>query len=175
MPCEGYNDGTATDRSSLDRRAFHVVAGPFEARRERTAPVVTCSFDAILPMAYHVSKDRFARLVEQALASLPAPFAAHLDEVAIEVRNRPTVRELRSVGLGKRDLLLGLYQGRPRTERSVLDSGNFPDVVYVFQEDVELASDSEADLIEQVRVTVLHEIGHHYGMSEEDLDELGYG
>jgi predicted Zn-dependent protease with MMP-like domain len=126
-------------------------------------------------MAHHVSKDRFAQLVESALSSLPEPFASHLEEVPVEIRTRPTPRELRSVGLGKRDLLLGLYQGRPRTERSVLDSGNIPDVVYVFQEDIELASDSEADLIDQVRITVLHEIGHHYGMTEADLDELGYG
>ena len=126
-------------------------------------------------MAYHVSKDRFAELVEAALSSLPEPFATQLEEVAIEIRDRPTKRELRSVGLGPRDLLLGLYQGRPRTERSVTDSGNFPDVVYVFQEDVEIASDSESELVEQVRITVLHEIGHHYGMTEDELDELGYG
>jgi predicted Zn-dependent protease with MMP-like domain len=126
-------------------------------------------------MPYHVSKDRFAELVEEALSSLPDPFATQLEEIAVEIRDRPSKKELRSVGLGGRDLLLGLYHGRPRTERSVMDSGNFPDVVYVFQEDVELASDSESDLVEQVRITVLHEIGHHYGMTEEDLDELGYG
>ena len=48
-------------------------------------------------------------------------------------------------------------------------------MIYIFQEDVELVSESETDLIEQVRTTVLHELGHHFGMSEEDLDELGYG
>ncbi len=50
-----------------------------------------------------------------------------------------------------------------------------PDVIYIFQEEVELASDSEEQLVQEVRTTVLHEIGHHFGMSEEDLDELGYG
>jgi predicted Zn-dependent protease with MMP-like domain len=48
-------------------------------------------------------------------------------------------------------------------------------VIYIFQEDVELVSDSERQLIDEVRTTVLHEIGHHFGMGEGDLDELGYG
>jgi predicted Zn-dependent protease with MMP-like domain len=126
-------------------------------------------------MAHHVSKKRFAELVEQALTSVPEPFATHLEEVSVEIRDRPTRAQLRSVGLGGRDLLLGLYHGRPRTERSVMDSGNLPDIIYVFQEDVELCSDTENELVEQVRTTVLHEIGHHYGMTEDDLDELGYG
>jgi predicted Zn-dependent protease with MMP-like domain len=50
-----------------------------------------------------------------------------------------------------------------------------PNHILLFQEDIELVSDSEADLIREVRTTVLHEIGHHFGMDEEDLDELGYG
>src|SRR4051794_34999294 len=124
-------------------------------------------------MPYHVSKARFAELVEQALAELPEPFATHMEEVSIEIRTRPTRRELRSVGLDDDELLLGLYKGVPLTERSVLNSGNLPDVVYVFQEDVELVSDSESQLIDEIRTTVLHEIGHHYGMTEDDLDELG--
>jgi predicted Zn-dependent protease with MMP-like domain len=138
-----------------------------------TSPRRAASGNATMP--YHVSKARFAELVERALAELPEPFAAHLDEVPVEVRQRPTRKQLQSVGLGEDDLLLGLYQGRPLTERSVMDSGNLPDVIYVFQEDVETVSDTEADLIEEVRKTVLHELGHHYGMDEDDLDELGYG
>jgi len=109
------------------------------------------------------------------MAEVPAPFARVLEEVPIDIRTRPTRRELRSVGLGEDELLLGLYRGRPRTVRSVEDSGTMPDVIYIFQEDVELACDSEEELVRQVRTTVLHEIGHHFGMSEEDLDELGYG
>lgn len=125
-------------------------------------------------MAYHVSKQRFAELVESALADLPEPFASHLEEVSIEIRPRPTRKQLRDAGLEHDELLLGWYQGHPVTERSVELSGILPDVIYVFQEDIELVSENEADLIEQVRVTVLHEIGHHFGMDEDDLDELGY-
>jgi predicted Zn-dependent protease with MMP-like domain len=126
-------------------------------------------------MPHHVSKAKFAELVEQAAHALPKQFADAVNEVPIEIRERPSRRMLRSLGLEEDELLLGLYHGRPRTERSVEDSGRLPDVIYIFQEDVELVSESEADLIEQVRTTVLHELGHHFGMSEDDLDALGYG
>lgn len=126
-------------------------------------------------MAFRVSKPHFGRLVEQALAELPPDFAQFLEEVPIEVRDHPSAAQLQTMGLGRRELLLGLYHGRPRTQRSVEDSGRMPDVIYVFQEPIESISDSEQELVEQVRKTVLHEIGHHFGMNEEDLDELGYG
>jgi predicted Zn-dependent protease with MMP-like domain len=124
---------------------------------------------------HHVSKAHFASLVERALAGLPQPFARVLEEVPVEIRDRPTRRQLREQGLDEDELLLGLYIGHPLTERSVEDSGRFPDVIYIFQEDVELCSDSEAELVREVRTTVLHEIGHHFGMDEEELDRLGYG
>ena len=117
----------------------------------------------------------FEQLVERALAELPPRFAEFLEEVPIEIRPRPTKKQLKGVGLDEDHLLLGLYDGVPLTLRSVEQSGTRPPVIYVFQEDIELASSSEADLIRQVRTTVLHEIGHHFGMNEDDLDDLGYG
>lgn len=126
-------------------------------------------------MPFNLSKARFGELVEQALASLPQPFSQYLEELSVEVKDRSTPGQRRRLGLGPDDLLLGLYHGRPRTQRSVEDSGQLPDVVYIFQDDVERASIDEQDLVEQVRKTVLHEIGHHFGLGEADLDELGYG
>ena len=126
-------------------------------------------------MAYHVNNATFERLVERALEELPAQFAEFLEEVPLEIRRRPTRKQLERVGLDEDHLLLGLYDGIPLTMRSVEHSGVRPAVIYIFTEDVELASDSEEDLVEQVRTTVLHEIGHHFGMDEDDLDELGYG
>ena len=126
-------------------------------------------------MPYHVSKQRFSELVERALEGLPQPFADHLEEISVEIKDRPTRKQLRDLGMEEDELILGLYVGSPFTDRSVLHSGQLPDRIFIFQEDVELASDSEADLVEQVRVTVLHELGHHFGMDEDQLDELGYG
>jgi predicted Zn-dependent protease with MMP-like domain len=122
-------------------------------------------------MAYHVSKAHFSQLVERALAELPAQFAEFLEEV----RDRSTPADRKRAGVGRDGLLLGLYHGRPLTERSVEHSGVMPDVIYIFQDDVERASDSEEGLVRQVRITVLHEIGHLFGLDEDDLDELGYG
>ena len=126
-------------------------------------------------MPHHVSKAQFSALVERALDGLPQQFAAFLDEVPVEVLDRSTPKFRKSVGLGRDGLLLGLYRGRPLTQRSVEHSGAMPDVIYIFQDDVELASADEAQLIEQVRTTVLHEIGHLFGLDEQDLEELGYG
>jgi predicted Zn-dependent protease with MMP-like domain len=126
-------------------------------------------------MPCHVSKAEFEELVEQALADLPEPFARVLEEVPVEVRPRSSSAQRRKMGLDANSRLMGLYHGIPRTKRSVEHSGVMPDVIYVFQEDIELACENKEQLVEEVRKTVLHEIGHHFGMSEEDLDELGYG
>src|SRR5689334_6873692 len=126
-------------------------------------------------MPYEVTKAEFAKLVEIALADLPEPFATHLEEVPVEIHTRPSKKLLRELGLEDDELLMGLYRGVDRTRRSVEDSGRMPDVIYVFQEDHELVCDSREQLVEEVRKTVLHEIGHHFGMSEEDLERLGYG
>lgn len=126
-------------------------------------------------MAYRVSQSVFAELVERALAELPPDFARFVEEVPIEIRDHSSAEQRRRLGLGPGQLLLGLYEGRPRTRRSVQDSGVMPDVVYIFQHDIQQASNSEEELVMQVRKTVLHEIGHHFGLTEEDLDALGYG
>jgi predicted Zn-dependent protease with MMP-like domain len=128
----------------------------------------------ILAVPYQVSKAHFGELVEKAIEELPEEFARFLEEVSIEVRDRPSKEELARVGVGRNGLLLGLYVGRPRTVRSIEDSGAMPDVIFIFQDSIQYVCNSEADLVRQVRVTVLHEIGHHFGLSEEDLDRLGY-
>jgi predicted Zn-dependent protease with MMP-like domain len=126
-------------------------------------------------MSYAVSKAEFEELVESALKELPQPFSDLLEEVAVEIRDRPSPTQLRHARVPRDGLLLGLYQGRPRTRRSVEDSGTMPDVIYIFQDHLQTVAHSRDELVNQVRVTVLHEIGHHFGMSEEDLDRLGYG
>ena len=126
-------------------------------------------------MPYPVSKTRFEELVESALAELPEQFARFLEEVPVEIRPVATPQQRRAAHVPSDHLLLGLYSGRPLTHRSVEDSGRLPDCIFVFQRAIEQVSDNEQELIDQVRTTVLHEIGHHFGMDEDDLDQLGYG
>jgi predicted Zn-dependent protease with MMP-like domain len=129
----------------------------------------------MLAMPCHVSKAEFARYVEQALAELPEPFASHLEQITVEIKERPTRKQLRDLGLDDDELLFGLYQGVNLIDRSVEHSGVLPDRILIFQEDHELACDNPRQLVEEIRKTVLHEIGHHFGMDEDDLDEVGYG
>jgi len=93
---------------------------------------------------------------------VPEPFAEHLEEIAVEIVERPGPRQLKKLGTRRGDLLLGLYTGRPLTRRSVEDSGVMPDSILIFQRNIELVCNSRAELVDEVRKTVLHEIGHHF-------------
>jgi predicted Zn-dependent protease with MMP-like domain len=124
-------------------------------------------------VAHHVSSTRFAELVEKALSDIPEPFASHLEKITLEIKRRPSRKMLKEEGLEEDELLMGLYVGVPLTERHDGVEGGM-DRIYIFQEDIELCCESEDELVKEVRVTVLHEIGHYFGMDEDDLDELGY-
>lgn len=126
-------------------------------------------------MAYRVSKADFTGIVQAAIDELPQQFIEAVEDVTIEVMDRPTPRLLSRLGTKKDGLLLGLYTGVPRTHRSVEDSGRLPDSIYLFQANIESVCSTQEELIEQTRVTLLHEIGHYFGMDEDDLTELGYG
>jgi predicted Zn-dependent protease with MMP-like domain len=124
---------------------------------------------------YKVSKSRFGELVQSALSELPEQFAQFVEEVPVEILDRPTAKQLRDSKVEPGGTLLGLYHGRKRTDRNVEDSGVLPDAIYIFQKPIESICQNEDDLRRQVRITVLHEIGHHFGLDEEELDRLGFG
>ena len=119
-----------------------------------------------------MQRARFRRLVAQALDEIPDALAERMENVVILVRSRPEPEDLALVGLGPRDLLLGLYSGRPLTAR-----GNYgevlPDRIYIYQEPIEAICHSEREIVEQVRETVLHEVAHHFGIDDDRLDEIG--
>lgn len=119
-----------------------------------------------------MQRARFRRLVAQALDEIPDALAERMENVVILVRSRPEPEDLALVGLGPRDLLLGLYSGRPLTTR-----GNYgevlPDRIYIYQESIEAICHSEREIVEQVRETVLHEVAHHFGVDDDRLDEIG--
>src|SRR3954468_20772834 len=99
-------------------------------------------------MACHVSKAEFARYVEAALAELPEPFASHLELITVEIKDRPSRKMLRDVGLKEDELLFGLYQGVSLPDRSVEHSGVLPDRILIFQEDHQIACDSPKQLVD---------------------------
>ncbi|MEM6313460.1 MAG: metallopeptidase family protein [Planctomycetota bacterium] len=126
-------------------------------------------------MPHVVSQADFDALVEQGIRLLPPRFANALADVRVEVRDRPSEKLLRDMEMHPDDLLLGLYEGIPLTERSVEESGRAPDVIFLFRDDIMEVARDENDLVEQVTITLLHEIGHYFGLDEDELDRLGYG
>ena len=113
----------------------------------------------------------FEQLVAEALDSLPAEFARYLVDVEVQIAERPTRAQRRSLGLKPGETLYGLYEGVPLTERSsalLL----LPDLITIFQEPLERDFPNPDQLRAQVRRTVLHELAHFFGISDERLHQL---
>ncbi len=121
-----------------------------------------------------LSDEEFEDLVEEAVESVPPEFDPYLENVVIEIEDQPDHHTARGLGLGDRQGLLGLYHGVPLTERSVEHSGRLPDRITIYKRNIEACCRTPADVVEQVRTTVLHEIGHHFGLDEDDLEAQGY-
>ncbi|NOX57319.1 MAG: metallopeptidase family protein [Planctomycetes bacterium] len=126
-------------------------------------------------MFLKVSRETFEQYAGLALEQIPAAFLPHLSHIVIDVEDMPTPEACKSVGVSNPRHLLGLYHGVPMTRRSVEQHGRLPDRITIYQSNIERACATREELIEQIRKTVLHEVGHHFGLSERDLDELGYG
>ncbi len=123
-----------------------------------------------------MDKGTFAELVADALDSLPEQFLESMENVEVIIEDWPSREDLEEAGLSSRDKssLLGLYYGVPLTHRGAFYSA-LPDRITIFQKPIErLAGEDEDEVREQVRHTVIHEIAHYYGISDERLDELGY-
>ena len=122
----------------------------------------------------HVSRDSFEDLVRDAISSLPAEFFTKMGNVSIIVAENPTPDQLVENSLGPDETLYGLYHGVPLTER-----GSYvpplPDVITIFQQPIEHVSDSVDELEHQVRLTVVHEIAHYFGISDQELEKWGLG
>ena len=129
-------------------------------------------------------RDRFDRLVEDAIDALPGRVRALLDEVPLVVLDEPTPEILRDLGISPTDQaaldeLCGLHSGTALTERSV-EHPDLPDVIHLFRRGiVALAGgwggrQADEEVYEEIRITLLHEIGHHFGLDEADLENLGY-
>ena len=118
---------------------------------------------------------RFEALVRQALATLPPELRRLMDNVEIVVEDWPTDEDLATAGLGPAETLFGLYLGVPLTERTSAYTLTMPDKIIIFQGPLEEYCPTWDELVNQVRVTVVHEIAHHFGISDARLAELGWG
>ena len=117
---------------------------------------------------------RFEDLVDEALAGIPMPFAAALDEVAIVIDDVPSQQQRLDNELADADELYGLYEGVPRTDYGA-DFAAVPNRISLYRRPLEEDFPDPIELEAEVRMTVLHELAHHLGIDDDRLDELGAG
>ena len=112
--------------------------------------------------------DQFEKLVQEAINSLPSEFAEKLDNVSIVVQEAPSYYQMAKTKSPPNSLLFGLYEGVPQTKRGNY-SGVLPDKITIFKKSIEKVARNGEEIKAQVRATVIHEIGHHFGLSDKDL------
>ena len=116
-----------------------------------------------------MKREKFEELASEALDELPEVFRGRLENVDIIVESRPSGDILKERGVSRNDTLLGLYHGIPLKHRGTGYSSVLPDVITIYQEPIESICTNESDIKQKITDVLMHEIGHHFGMSEEEL------
>ena len=119
-----------------------------------------------------MDRKAFEQLVAEALGSIPRRFKKAMQNIAIVVEDEPSAELLREMEIEPPDTLLGLYQGTPLTERGWGHGNALPDCVLIFQGPHERDAEDEDDLVVSIGETLIHEIGHYFGLSEEEIEAI---
>jgi predicted Zn-dependent protease with MMP-like domain len=117
--------------------------------------------------------ERFEQLVAQAVENLPQQIKDSLENIDIIVADEPTPEQLSRKELGRNQTLLGLYEGIPLTKRTYGYTGVMPDKITIFQKPIEALRRNDTQIIQEVQHVVRHEIAHHFGISDDRLEEMG--
>jgi predicted Zn-dependent protease with MMP-like domain len=118
-----------------------------------------------------MEREAFAKVMGEVLDALPAEFRSRIRNVAVLAEDfPPTQSSTPPRGPGR--LLLGLFHGVPMTRKSVFGLSTGPDYVVLYQKNIEAVCSSEAEIREQIRLTLIHEFGHYFGMDEEQLKDV---
>src|SRR4030081_315380 len=118
-----------------------------------------------------MKRENFVKVVEEALDSLPQEFRSRIRNVAVLVEDMPPNQPWPQSGQQRR-LLLGVFQGVPTTKKSIFDLPTGPDRIVLYQKNIEAVCSSEAEVREQIRLTIIHELGHYFGMDENQLKDV---
>jgi len=118
-----------------------------------------------------MKREHLVKVVEEALDSLPQEFRSRIQNVAVLVEDVPPNQPSPQPGQQRR-LLLGLFHGVPTTKKSVFDLPAGPDYVVLYRKNIEAVCSSEAEVREQIRLTLIHELGHYFGMDENQLKDV---
>jgi predicted Zn-dependent protease with MMP-like domain len=119
-----------------------------------------------------MTRELFAKIVEEALDSLPKEFRSRIRNVAVLVEDMPPNQRSSAQSGQQRRLLLGVFQGVPTTRKSIFDLPTGPDHIVLYQKNIEAVCSSEAEVREQIRLTVIHELGHYFGLDENQLKDV---
>lgn len=119
-----------------------------------------------------MTRERFHQLVQAALEDIPREFRDALQNIAIVIEDDPSPEQLADVGIEPPDTLYGLYEGTPLPERAWADGNRLPDKVTLFQRPIEEDSLDEDDVVVGIGETLIHEIGHYFGLSEDEIQEI---
>lgn len=117
---------------------------------------------------------RFEALVTRALDGIPELIAEHMNNIDVVIEDWPTRQQYDDLGLAPDEWLFGLYEGTPLLERGITADPLFPDKITIFKGPLEAACETEEQIADEVRRTVVHEIAHHFGIDEDRLRDLGY-
>jgi predicted Zn-dependent protease with MMP-like domain len=120
----------------------------------------------------HLSRRAFERLVEEALTTIPARFRDAIKNVAVVVEDEPPPDVLDELEIPEGDTLYGLYHGTPLTERQWSHEPPIPDKVSIYQLPIEEDAEDEDEIVWMIGETVIHEFGHYFGLSEEEIEEI---
>ena len=118
-----------------------------------------------------MKREDFINVAEETLDSLPEEFRSRIQNVAILVEDFPAHQPRAKLG-EHRKLLLGVFHGVPTTKRSVFDVSVGPAHIVLYQKNIEAVCSSEAEVRHQIRQTLLHELGHYFGMTEDQLRDV---
>jgi len=118
-----------------------------------------------------MKREQFVKVVEDELDSLPQEFRTRIRNVAVLVEDIPPNQPTPQPGQ-LRQLLLGIFHGVPTTKKSIFDLPTGPDHIVLYQKNIEAVCSSEAEVREQIRLTVMHELGHYFGMDENQLKDV---
>jgi predicted Zn-dependent protease with MMP-like domain len=118
-----------------------------------------------------MKREDFTKVVGEVLDSLPREFRSRVRNVAVLVEDLPPDQPLSSPGQPRR-IVLGVFHGVPMTKKTVFSLPGGPDYVVLYQKNIEAVCSSEAEVREQIRLTLMHELGHYFGMTEEQLRDV---
>jgi len=120
-----------------------------------------------------MEQERFEELVRRAVDNLPEEFLERMDNVDIMVEDYPTATQMRKARVSRGSILLGLYEGVPRTRRSSAYGMVLPDKITIFRKSIEAKCRNDDEIIAEIKRVVLHEVAHHFGIGDDRLRELG--